>query len=363
GASGNANDLSLTGIISGTNFQVTKVGGGTLTFGGGAANTYTGQTTVDEGTLVLAKTAGNAIVPGVLVVGDFSGTDSVVVTTNVAQMGSTPTIVNSSGVLDISNSTTAQTIGTLEVRGGGLVKTTGTNNNTLNVGATVTGIATSTTGATVATATIPGNLNLTAATTVNVADSGTTPGLAIPALISGAQALTKGGAGTLVLNGTVSNTYTGVTTVNAGTLLLRNTGGLAIPGNVAIGDGLGGTGAAKGDVVRLLANNQIGVSAAVTIQNSGLLDLNGFSNTIGVAQTNALSMVGGSAATGAGTLTLGGNIADLVNLSSQTPATISGNLSLGGATRTIDVQPGTLATQNPNAVGLNPNDLVISAII
>src|SRR5207247_5281479 len=54
---------------------------------------------------------------------------------------------------------------------------------------------------------------------------------------------------------------------------------------------------------------------------------------------------------------------DLVNLSSQTPATISGNLSLGGAVRTIDVQAGALASQNPNAVGLNPNDLVISALI
>src|SRR5262249_26886836 len=135
------------------------------------------------------------------------------------------------------------------------------------------------------------------------------------------------------------------------------------PGNLTIGDQLGGTGVNKGDVVRPLANNQVIVNAAVTVQNSGLFDLNGFTNTIGVAQVSALNLFGGTVATGTGTLTLAANIADLVNLASQTPGTITGNLSLGGATRTIDVQPGALVTQNPNAANLNANDLVINAII
>src|SRR5262249_22284869 len=134
-------------------------------------------------------------------------------------------------------------------------------------------------------------------------------------------------------------------------------------GTLTIGDFIGGTGVVKADVVRFLQNNQIPQNVLITVNNSGLLDLNGFSNTVGVGLTNALSLVGGSVATGAGTLTLNANIADLVNLSSQTPATISGNLSLGGATRTIDVQPGFLVSENPNATNLNPNDLVISAII
>src|SRR5262249_13510297 len=106
--SGNANDLTFTGVISGGN-QVAKIGGGTLTPNGSAANTSTGTTTVAEGTLVLAMTAGNAMTGG-LVVGDFSGTDTVRVATgtNVNQFPTAePVIVNASGTFDTSGSTAA----------------------------------------------------------------------------------------------------------------------------------------------------------------------------------------------------------------------------------------------------------------
>jgi fibronectin-binding autotransporter adhesin len=185
-------------VISGA-FFVTKLGGGTPTYAGDTANSYTGQTTVDEGTLVFAQTAAVAALAGPLVVGDFSGTDTVRVATNFNQTSAQALTVNSSGTFDVSGSAAAQTVGNLEVRGG-LVKTTGTNNNTLNVGAAITGLAASTTGATVAAATISGNLALTTTTTVNTADSGTTPALTITAVISGTQSLTKGGAGTLIFN-------------------------------------------------------------------------------------------------------------------------------------------------------------------
>src|SRR5262249_20759954 len=143
---------------------------------------------------------------GTLVVGDFSGADSVKVTSafnnfNTAQ----PVIVNSSGTFDTSGSTVTQTLTTLEVRGG-LVKS-GT--STLQTNNTITGLATSTTGDTVAGGTITGNLLLAASTTINVADSGTNPGLTISAPISSGAGvnLTKGGAGTLTLNAAAANTY------------------------------------------------------------------------------------------------------------------------------------------------------------
>src|SRR5262249_13806785 len=133
-------------------------------------------------------------------------------------------------------------------------------------------------------------------------------------------------------------------------------GGVAVPGNLTIGNFLGGSGANKGQVVRLLAGQQIGSSATVTINNSGLLDLNGNNNTIGVGQLNALTMTGGTVSTGRATLTLGAHVAGLANVATLTPATINGNLSLGGQTRTFDVQAGVLP-------GPNTNDMVINALI
>ncbi len=221
------------------------------------------------------------------------------------------------------------------------------------------------------TSTLNGNLALAANVTINTADDGTTPGLTISAPISGAFTLTKGGAGTLTFNSTTAaNSYTGTTTVNSGTLLLGDTGGVAVPGNLVVGDSLGGQGSNKADVVRLLVSNQIQPTAAVSITDSGLLDLNGFNNTIGTGQTNALTITGGSVTTGTGTLTLGGNVSDLASGPDITPATISGNLNLGGATRIFDVQGGALVGENPNGTVQNPgvalpnlNDLTISAVI
>src|ERR1019366_103480 len=190
-------------------------------------------------------------------------------------------IVNSNGTFDISNGgaiTTTQTITTLDLRGA----TISTGTNTLSTNNTITALATSTTGSTIASNTISGNLALGANTTINTAaDDGATLGLNISAPISGAFALTKVGAGTLTLNAAAANTYTGTTTVNTGTLQLGDTGGVAIPGALTVGDSLGGQGASKADVVTFLASNQIQQTAAVIVANSGLLNLNGFNNTIG----------------------------------------------------------------------------------
>jgi autotransporter-associated beta strand protein len=64
----------LSGVISGTG-PFTKIGAGSLQFGGGSggANTYTGDTIVAEGVLVPFKGTGVTTIPGHLIIGTGSG--------------------------------------------------------------------------------------------------------------------------------------------------------------------------------------------------------------------------------------------------------------------------------------------------
>ncbi|MEK7781193.1 MAG: autotransporter-associated beta strand repeat-containing protein, partial [Verrucomicrobiota bacterium] len=110
--------------------------------------------------------------------------------------------------------------------------------------------------------------------------------------IGGNFALTKSGAGTLAFGGSIVNTYTNATIVNAGTLVLSNAAAAnaTILGPLVIGDGSGGSNA---DVVRLGRHRQIANPVAVTISTSGLLDLGGYSDAIGsLAGSGNVVMVG-----------------------------------------------------------------------
>jgi autotransporter-associated beta strand protein len=144
--------------------------------------------------------------------------------------------------------------------------------------------------------------------------------------ISGGGGLALTSAGTTTLSG-LGNTYAGATTVQAGTLLLQETSGIAIPGTLTIGAA----------TVRLNGNNQIAASAAVTINSSGVLDTNSHSNTI-----RSLTLSGGSVTTGTGALIVNGNVTDSGN------STISGNLGLGVSMATITVN--SLGTLTVSAV-------------
>src|SRR6185369_9544594 len=52
--------LNLSGAISGTG-SITKTGEGTLIFSGNSNNIYSGLTTINQGTLMLGKSTGNAV--------------------------------------------------------------------------------------------------------------------------------------------------------------------------------------------------------------------------------------------------------------------------------------------------------------
>ena len=106
------------------------------------------------------------------------------------------------------------------------------------------------------------------------ADAATT--LTIANVIAGTGALDKSGAGTVSL--AAANTYTGMTTVNAGILNLNNISG----GNAIAGDGVAGTTDIQvntGGTLTLTAADQIADDATVDL-NGGTWNLNGQNETI-----------------------------------------------------------------------------------
>ena len=211
----------------------------------------------------------------------------------------------------VAGTTVTAAIGSLDVRGGQVAL--GATPSNLTLGGNVTAVAGNGLSGTI-TGVVnnigTGSLTLgTAAVTFTVVDSSSTQGLTVSAPITSGTggSLVKAGPGTLTLAPPASNTYTGATTVSEGTLVLDATtaGVVTVPGNLQVGDFVGGVGL---DVVQFAtgsSSNQTVAGGAVTVNNSGLFNLNGLSDTIG-----ALTLVGGTVNVPAGsTLTLSGNVA------------------------------------------------------
>ena len=181
--------------------------------------------------------------------------------------------------------------------------------------------------------------------------------------ITGAVGLVTQGAGTLNLFGSVGNSYAGTTNVTDGTLQLNKSTGAAIPGNLAIGDGIGAAGSA---IVHEQQSSDIASNAVVTINNDGRLDLNGFTDLIGSLASSSgpstaqvslgngvlsvgnytiatfagvISGVGGSLdKLGAGTLTLSG-----ANTYTGTTSVLAGTLTVSGGSAIADTSAVVLA--------------------
>jgi autotransporter-associated beta strand protein len=242
-------DTGATQIISGaigqsaSGFTLKKAGGGTLRFSGTTANTYTGLTDVNNGVLELGKTDGVNAIAGNLQIGPSGSTrvqllasNQIADTSAVSFLGATAPALRLNGF--------SETIGSLASSGGaGVVENNTSGTSTLTVSA-ASGITTFS----------------------GVLQDGT----------AGILALTKGGAGEQRLTGT--NTYTGVTNVNAGTLLVNNaTGSGTGSGAVTVNGGtLGGSGIITGATTiesgaKLNAGATIGAIGTQTF--SGGLDI------------------------------------------------------------------------------------------
>jgi fibronectin-binding autotransporter adhesin len=170
--------------------------------------------------------------------------------------------------------------------------------------------------------------------------------LTVQSVISGTGGITKNNSGTLAFGGTAANTYTGLTKVNAGTLVLNKSvgfpgsGRVSVPGPLTIGNGV------TVATVRLDFSHQLANDAPVIVNTNAVLDLNDQSEVIG-----PLILNGNVVDSGTGLLTLNGDVTVNNNVS---PATLAGRLSLGASSRTFHV--------DVNAPAGSP-DLIISATI
>ncbi len=285
---GNGATNTFAGVISGSG-SLAKKSAGTLNLTG--ANTYTGSTTINDGTLAL--TGGSLAAATVLNLAPSAGTTA---SFNLgAGQSQAIAALNFSG--SASTSLSAISIGT---------------GSTLTLNGDVAYSATNNPGA----ASISGGtLALGASRIFTIGNSTSTSAeLTVGSVISGAGfSLTKSGSGTLTLSG--ANTYSGGTNITAGTLAL---------------------GASN-----VLPNNTVTIGA-------GTLSLGSFSDTIGAL---ALGGAAGTASvTGTGTLTLGGDVTyDATN--NPGGATVSANLALGSAARTFTVGNSTSATNDLTVSG------------
>lgn len=303
---------TFSGVVS--NGGITKLGAGTLTLSGSSANTYTDLTTVSAGSLTLGKTSVNAIAGNVLVNGTgtltLSAADQIINTSNVEVAAGT-----------LALATFNETVNGVKLTGGTITGTTGV---------------------------------LTSGTAYDFQSSANVTGS-----LAGTVGANKTTAGTVTFTGGNANTYTGLTTVSAGTLVLNRTDNVdSLAGDVLV-NGTGTLSITKIDQIKNTANVEV---AAGTLAISGNAEtVNGVKLTGGaitgsgansiLTSTTAFDFQSGSstavlAGTAGATKTTGGTV------SLGRASTYSGGTTLTAGTLQIDVASvGTVGAITSSAIG------------
>jgi fibronectin-binding autotransporter adhesin len=323
----------ISGVISGTSFR--KIGAGTLMLEGN--NTYTGVTTIAEGTLQV----GNAGAAGSLGSGNVSNAGSLV--------------FNRTGSLTVGN--TISGVGSLTQAGPGTVVLTGTNTysggTTLSSGTLNLGSA----GAIGTTGTISfggGVLQYSASNTTDYSSRFSNASTQLYSIDTNSQSVTlaqnltssggvftKLGTGTLTLTGT--NTYSGGTQIDGGVLSLGSSDAIGSSGTISFG---GGT-------LQFSSSNTTDYSSRFSTAASQAFSID--TNSENVSLATGLTSAGGTLAkSGAGTLTLTQDSAY-----SGTTTISAGTLQVGNGSTTGSLGSG--AVTNNGSLVVNRSDAIAVA--
>ncbi len=230
-----ANSLRMNGIISGTG-TLTKEGTGQLFLNG--TNNYSGGTVINNGQVVTVIDSALGVAAP-MTINNNASLDTFSSNLNFTSLNTGPntTITNSFGALTGTLNVQSGNVAGLITNGAGAVALVKTSEGVLTItGANTYSGGTNITGGTVAlgngAALGTGNVSINnatlkaAASGINMANATVIGGTAtvdsgtgtftLSGVISGTGALSKTGTGTLILTGT--NTYSGLTNVNGGTL-------------------------------------------------------------------------------------------------------------------------------------------------
>ncbi len=282
-----ANNIDVTHKIQQRTTTSYNVNGFDATLSGEIS--LSGGTTVRGGTNTLGTSAGTLTITGSnLSTSAYTiAADTKFIAASVNALGGGVKTVSSGGTVAFKNVGTYTSAGQINLNG------SGTQVASVGVGA-LQNIA--------GTNTFNGTINLASNSSIGV----TAGSLTLGAGVTGGFALAKTGSGTLTLNG-ASNTYTGATTISAGTLLIN--GSLASTATTTV-DALANIGG------NATFNGAVTVNGNLSPGNSpGQMDFNGQNLTLGSASTITMELGGTTRGTGAsnydslidiGTLTLGG---------------------------------------------------------
>ena len=367
--------------------SLTKSGAGTQILSG--ANTYTGATTVNAGTLrlgasnVLADTSNLTIIGGTFDISTYSDTVGVITMTN-------GNLIGTSGVL--TGSTYNITGGNLTAQlGGGSVII---NNGTTNVSAigsavtfTVDGssaVAALTANVVASSVSLLNGGSITGSFSLNASGGVSSNSGSIASSLIGSGGVTMNGAGnTLALSG--SNSYTGATTISAGTLSINAAAALGSTSGVNLANGTallytGGAGTLGSNITVSSGTGTLRNSGGATLTLGGSLSKNGTTLTFGQGAFNVTGSITGSAANsdlvvdaaeltlnGANTYngptyiinsgTLNANASGALPTSTLSAVTINGSSTLAlGASQSVASLSGT----SGSTVNLNANTLTVN---